>query len=43
VYGVPETYVIDATGNVRFRQVGPLYPQVVEEQLLPLLNELGGR
>ena len=43
VYGVPETYVIDGQGHIRFRQVGPLYPQVVEEQLLPLLTELGAR
>lgn len=42
VYGVPETYVIDGQGRIRFRQVGPLYPQVVEEQLVPLLAELGG-
>lgn len=43
VYGVPETYVIDGQGRIRFRQVGPLYPQVVEEQLLPLLAELGAQ
>lgn len=43
VYGVPETYVIDAAGRIRFRQVGPLHPQVLEEQLLPLLAGLGAR
>lgn len=40
VYGVPETYVIDGAGRIRFRQVGPLYPYVLDEQLMPLLAEL---
>ena len=40
LYGVPETYVIDGTGRIRFRQVGPLYPHVLDEQILPLLAEL---
>ena len=42
VYGVPETYLVDGQGRIRFRQVGPLYPHVLDEQLLPLLDELGG-
>ena len=40
VYGVPETYVIDKTGRIRKRFVGPLAPDVVERELLPLLREL---
>ncbi len=40
VYGVPETFVIDREGKIRYRQVGPLYPYVVEETLRPLLREL---
>ncbi len=43
VYGVPETYVIDGQGRIRFRQVGPLYPEMLETELLPLLAELGGQ
>jgi DsbE subfamily thiol:disulfide oxidoreductase len=43
VYGVPETYVIDGTGRIRFRQVGPLYPYVLDEQLMPLLAELAAQ
>lgn len=41
VYGVPETYLIDRQGIVRWRWVGPLYPDTLERSLLPLLAELG--
>jgi cytochrome c biogenesis protein CcmG/thiol:disulfide interchange protein DsbE len=41
VYGVPETFVIDRQGVVRFKHVGPLTPKVVEQKLVPLLRELG--
>lgn len=38
VYGVPESYLIDAGGIVRWRMAGPLTPAVVSEQLQPLLR-----
>ena len=41
VYGVPETYVIDATGRIRKRFVGPMSPEAVDRELLPLLRRLG--
>ncbi len=41
VYGVPETFVVDGTGTIRFKQVGPLTPQVLENTILPLVRELG--
>jgi cytochrome c biogenesis protein CcmG/thiol:disulfide interchange protein DsbE len=41
VYGVPETYVLDGTGHIRKRFVGPLTAQQVEKELLPLLKTLG--
>jgi cytochrome c biogenesis protein CcmG, thiol:disulfide interchange protein DsbE len=41
VYGVPETYVLDRTGHIRKRFVGPLTAQQVDNELLPLLKELG--
>ena len=41
VYGVPETYAIDRAGRIRWRFVGPLTPQVVQNQLMPLLKKLG--
>lgn len=41
VYGVPETYIIDAQGVVRYRQVGPVTPDVIEQRIKPLLRQLG--
>ncbi len=41
VYGVPETYVIDSTGAIRRRFVGPLTAETVDKELLPLLKQLG--
>ena len=40
VYGVPETYVIDRTGRIRRRFVGPLTAETVDKDLLPLLRQL---
>jgi len=40
VYGVPETYVLDGTGRIRRRFVGPLTAEVVDKELLPLLKQL---
>jgi cytochrome c biogenesis protein CcmG/thiol:disulfide interchange protein DsbE len=40
VYGVPETYVIDKTGEIRKRFVGPLTADEVTQELLPLLKKL---
>jgi len=38
VYGVPETYVVDAGGHIRYRQVGPLTAEDIEEKILPLIQ-----
>lgn len=40
VYGVPETYVIDAAGRIRYRHVGAMTEDVARRTLLPLLAEL---
>lgn len=37
VYGVPETFVVDAQGIITFKHVGPLTPQAIESELLPAL------
>ena len=42
VYGVPETFVIDKRGVIRFKHIGPLTPGVVDTQIVPLLKELNG-
>jgi cytochrome c biogenesis protein CcmG/thiol:disulfide interchange protein DsbE len=40
VYGVPETYVIDAKGVIRFKHIGPLTPEVQVKKIEPLIKEL---
>jgi cytochrome c biogenesis protein CcmG, thiol:disulfide interchange protein DsbE len=40
VYGVPETYVIDKAGTIRFKQIGPVTAEVLQARILPLLEEL---
>jgi cytochrome c biogenesis protein CcmG, thiol:disulfide interchange protein DsbE len=40
VYGVPETFVIDAQGRIVHRHVGPLQARDLERTILPLLDEL---
>ena len=41
VYGVPETYVIDRKGIIRYKHIGPLTPDVARDKLRPLVKELG--
>lgn len=41
VYGVPETYVIDKLGVIRYKYIGPLTREIVKDKLLPLVQELG--
>ena len=40
VYGVPETYLIDAEGVIRFKQIGAITPAVLEQKILPLARTL---
>jgi cytochrome c biogenesis protein CcmG/thiol:disulfide interchange protein DsbE len=40
VYGVPETYVIDKAGVIRFKHIGPITMAVLNQKILPLLGEL---
>ena len=41
VYGVPETFVIDRQGVIRFKQIGPVTEEVMRGKIMPLLKELG--
>jgi len=41
VYGVPETYVIDREGVIRYKRIGPLTAEIVESKLVPLVKSLG--
>ena len=40
VYGAPETFLIDRDGVIRFKQIGPITPDVWYKQILPLVQEL---
>ena len=40
VYGVPETYVIDKRGFIRYKQIGPVTRDILAKKILPLVAEL---
>ncbi len=40
VYGVPETFVIDKQGVIRYKHIGPISPEVWTDKLAPLLKAL---
>ncbi|HET8877180.1 MAG TPA: DsbE family thiol:disulfide interchange protein [Casimicrobiaceae bacterium] len=40
VYGVPETFVIDKAGIIRYKQIGPLTADALDKTILPLVREL---
>lgn len=42
VYGVPETFLIDKDGVIRFKQIGPLTPDAMRDRLIPLIKQLQG-
>ena len=40
VYGVPETFVVDKEGVIRYKQIGPLSLTSLQQKILPLVREL---
>lgn len=40
VYGVPETFVIDKDGMIRYKQIGPITVEALEKKILPLVRTL---
>jgi cytochrome c biogenesis protein CcmG/thiol:disulfide interchange protein DsbE len=40
VYGVPETFVIDRAGVVRYKHIGPITPDAMRDKIEPLLRKL---
>ena len=40
VYGVPETFVIDRAGVIRYKQIGPVTREALEGKILPLVLQL---
>ena len=40
VYGVPETFIIDKAGVIRYKQIGPLTADALKQTILPLVRKL---
>jgi len=40
VYGVPETFLIDREGRIRYKHIGPITPENLQQVLLPKIEEL---
>lgn len=40
VYGVPETYVIDPQGVIRYKHIGPITQETIDNTILPLVKKL---
>ena len=40
VYGVPESFILDKQGVIRYKQIGPITPEVWEKTLWPRIQEL---
>ena len=40
VYGVPETFVIDKQGMIRFKQIGPVTVEALVKKIIPMVREL---
>ncbi len=40
VYGMPETFILDRTGRIRFKHVGAILPGHLEKIILPIIREL---
>lgn len=40
VYGVPESFLIDKLGVVRYKQIGPITEGVLRDTIVPLVREL---
>ncbi len=40
VYGVPETFLIDRDGRIRYKHIGPVTPESLEKILIPKIEEL---
>lgn len=40
VYGVPETFLIDKNGVIRYKHIGPVTPDALNTTILPLVRKL---
>jgi cytochrome c biogenesis protein CcmG/thiol:disulfide interchange protein DsbE len=42
VYGVPETFLIDREGVIRYKHIGPVTAELLRDEIEPLVRKLGG-
>jgi cytochrome c biogenesis protein CcmG/thiol:disulfide interchange protein DsbE len=40
ITGAPETYLIDKNGVIRYKEVGQLTPEIMQQTILPLVQRL---
>jgi cytochrome c biogenesis protein CcmG/thiol:disulfide interchange protein DsbE len=43
VYGVPETFVVDKQGVIRYKQIGRLTVDALDKKIMPLVRELNSQ
>ena len=41
VYAAPESFLVDASGTIVFKQLGALTPEVIEQEILPRIGNQG--
>ena len=42
VYGVPETFVVNAAGVITYKHVGPISPRTLEADVIPAIQKAKG-
>lgn len=42
VYGLPETFLVDADGTIVHKHIGPLSPEIWEREFVPVIARLKG-
>lgn len=40
VYGVPESFLIDKAGVIRYKQIGPVTEEALRDKIVPMIREL---
>ena len=40
VYGIPETFIVDNSGTIRYKYVGPIDARRLDQEILPLIKKL---
>ncbi len=40
VYGVPETFIVDQKGHIRYKHIGPVSVEDAKQKLIPIIEQL---